>query len=132
MSTGGGKSATVANRRESRPRALTSRQPISDKMYSAMVETFRALADPTRARIIHILSLEESSVGGLAKKLTVSPSAVSHQLRTLRQLGLVRCRRVGQSAIYALDDPHVAALFQEAREHAEDFLGEARGDREWP
>jgi DNA-binding transcriptional ArsR family regulator len=96
-----------------------------------MAETFRALADPTRTRIVHILSSGELSVNEIAEHLSVSPSAVSHQLRMLRQLGLVRFRRDAQQAIYALDDPHVAILFQEAFEHVNDFVQEGRKRREW-
>lgn len=106
-------------------------QVYSDRTYHAMAETFRALADPTRARIIHLLTFGESSVNGLADHLTVTPSAVSHQLRMLRQMGLVRFRRKGQTALYALDDPHVAILFQEAYEHVSDFLQEGMKRREW-
>ncbi len=104
---------------------------LSDRAYYAIAETFRALADPTRARIIHLLSFGESSVNRLAENLTVTPSAVSHQLRMLRQMGLVRFRREGQLALYALDDPHVAILFQEAHEHVSDYLQEGRKSREW-
>jgi ArsR family transcriptional regulator len=103
----------------------------SDRTYHAMAETFRALADPTRTRLVHLLSLKERSVGEIAAHLDVTPSAVSHQLRVLRQLGLVRFRRQGQTAIYALDDPHIAALFKAAHEHVSDFLGEGRRRREW-
>jgi ArsR family transcriptional regulator len=105
--------------------------PLSDRAYNAIAETFRALADPTRARIVHLLSFGESSVNQLAENLTVTPSAVSHQLRMLRQMGLVRFRRDAQMALYALDDPHVAILFQEAHEHVSDFLQEGRKSREW-
>jgi len=97
-------------------------EPFTDRTYRAMAETFSALSDPTRAKIIHLLCMGESSVGNLAERISVSPSAVSHQLRLLRQLGLVRFRRDGQSAIYALDDHHVAQLFMEAHEHVEEFL----------
>jgi DNA-binding transcriptional ArsR family regulator len=103
----------------------------TERTYHAMAETFRALADPTRTRIVHLLSLGEKSVNELAHHLDVTPSAVSHQLRVLRQLGLVRFRREGQAAIYALDDPHVALLFREAHEHVSDFLREGRGGRQW-
>ena len=106
-------------------------EALSDRAYHAIAETFRALADPTRARIVHRLSFGESSVNQLAENLTVTPSAVSHQLRMLRQMGMVRFRREGQQALYALDDPHVAILFQEAFEHVSDFLQEGRKTREW-
>ena len=105
--------------------------PYSDRTYHAMAETFRALADPTRARIVHLLSFGERSVNDIARHLSVSASAVSHQLRMLRQLGLVRFRREAQQAFYALDDPHVALLFQEAFEHVDDFLQEGKKRREW-
>ena len=105
--------------------------PLSDRAYNAIAETFRALADSTRARIVHQLSFGESSVSRLAENLTVTPSAVSHQLRMLRQMGLVRYRRDAKLALYALDDPHVAILFKEAHEHVSDFLQEGRKSREW-
>ncbi len=120
-----------ASKKEEPPKQDMRFQPFSDRTYHAMAETFRALGDPTRARIIHLLSFGESPVNQLADHLSVTPSAVSHQLRMLRQLGLVRFRREGQSAIYALDDPHIAILFQEAYEHVEDFLQEGKKRREW-
>lgn len=126
--------ATAERRRLSqKSEALTATRtvPLSDRAYNAIAETFRALADPTRARIVHLLSLGESSVNQLAENLTVTPSAVSHQLRMLRQMGLVRFRRDAQMALYALDDPHVAILFQEAHEHVSDYLQEGRKSREW-
>jgi len=116
---------------KSEPLAATRTVPLSDRAYNAIAETFRALADPTRARIVHLLSFGESSVNQLAENLTVTPSAVSHQLRMLRQMGLVRFRRDAQMALYALDDPHVAILFQEAHEHVSDYLQEGRKSREW-
>ncbi len=116
---------------EKRTAVRTRHQAYSDRTYNAMAETFRALADPTRTRIVHILSSGELSVNEIAEHLSVSPSAVSHQLRMLRQLGLVRFRRDAQQAIYALDDPHVAILFQEAFEHVNDFVREGQKRREW-
>lgn len=125
----------AAEREKTNPRSSTRARgtgvPLSDRAYHAIAETFRALADPTRARIVHLLSFGESSVNQLAENLTVTPSAVSHQLRMLRQMGLVRFRRDAQMALYALDDPHVAILFQEAREHVSDYLQEGRKSREW-
>lgn len=82
-----------------------------------MVRTFRALADPTRVRILAALAGEEHSVGALASLLGMSVSAVSHQLRSLHRMRLVRKRREGKRVIYALDDDHVRALFQIAQEH---------------
>jgi DNA-binding transcriptional ArsR family regulator len=82
-----------------------------------MARTFRALADPTRVRILAALSEEERCVGALAAHLEMTPSAISHQLRLLRRMRLVRRRRQGKRVLYALDDDHVRDLFAIAREH---------------
>ena len=91
--------------------------PIDSPTVREMARTFRALADPTRVRILAALAQEERCVGALASMLEMSASAVSHQLRYLRQMHLVRRRREGKRAIYALDDDHVRALFRDALEH---------------
>jgi DNA-binding transcriptional ArsR family regulator len=75
------------------------------------------LSDPTRVRIVSLLRGDELCVCDLAAALDMSQSAVSHQLRTLRDLRLVRWRRVGRQVFYTLDDAHVADLFQRGLEH---------------
>ncbi len=82
-----------------------------------LADTFRALSDPTRVRIISLLSADELPVSHLVSVLGASQSAVSHQLRTLRDLQLVRRRREGRHIFYALDDEHVADLFRRTLEH---------------
>src|SRR5919108_3049888 len=82
-----------------------------------VAETFKALADPTRVRILHALSHAELCVGDLAAVLGMTESAVSHQLRLLRGLRVVRPRREGKLVFYALDDEHVTRLFQLSLEH---------------
>jgi DNA-binding transcriptional ArsR family regulator len=82
-----------------------------------IVETFEALADPTRARILYALIQQPLCVRDLAILVGVSESAVSHQLRFLRDRRLVKARRVGNMMYYAVDDHHVAALFKEADYH---------------
>jgi len=104
---------------------------IGSRQVDRLAETFRALGDPTRVRILDALSRDELCVCDVATLIGTSESAVSHQLRMLRQMGLVRFRRDAQMALYALDDPHVAILFQEAHEHVSDFLQEGRKSREW-
>lgn len=86
----------------------------------ALAETFRALGDATRVRILDALSRSERCVGDVADLLGVSESAVSHQLRILRNLRLVRARRVGRLVFYALDDQHVVRLFAQGLEHVEE------------
>ncbi len=84
-----------------------------------VVEMFGALADPTRARILYALATGELCVRDLALLVGVSESAVSHQLRLLRDRRLVRSRRVGTTIYYALDDHHLPVLFREAEMHAD-------------
>ena len=83
-----------------------------------MARTFRALGDPTRAKVVLALSVEELCGSDLARLLATSPSVISHQLRVLRELGLVRARRQGKSLYYALDDAHVRVLFREGMRRA--------------
>jgi len=83
-----------------------------------MAVTFKALADPTRLRIISALLHTELCVGDLAACLGMSTSAVSHQLRLLRKMRLVRYRREGKYIFYTLDDDHIYDLFQRGLEHA--------------
>ena len=84
---------------------------------SQLAELFRALGDPSRLRIIAVLLEGEQNVGALAERIDLSESAVSHQLRTLRQLRLVRARKQGREVYYALDDDHVADLFRRGLDH---------------
>jgi ArsR family transcriptional regulator, lead/cadmium/zinc/bismuth-responsive transcriptional repressor len=85
---------------------------------ATLAEMFRALGDPTRLRILTMLAHEELCVCDLATLTDVSESAVSHSLRTLRQLRLVRYRKAGKIAYYSLDDAHVARLISEGLTHA--------------
>lgn len=82
-----------------------------------LAETFKALSDPTRVRIVSLLGKAELCVCDLAAALGMSQSAVSHQLRTLRDLRLVRWRREGRQIFYKLDDEHVSDLFYRGLDH---------------
>lgn len=82
-----------------------------------LAETFKALSDPSRVRIVSLLAEAELCVCDIAAALDMSQSAVSHQLRTLRDLQLVRWRREGRQIFYTLDDEHVTDLFQRGLEH---------------
>jgi DNA-binding transcriptional ArsR family regulator len=92
-------------------------QLIDDLTAVRLSEIFKALSDPTRIRIVSLLANAELCVCDLAASLEMSQSAVSHQLRTLRDLKLVRWRREGRQIFYALDDQHVADLFERSLEH---------------
>jgi ArsR family transcriptional regulator, lead/cadmium/zinc/bismuth-responsive transcriptional repressor len=92
---------------------------IQENTFTHLAELFSALSDPTRLRIISILLEGELKVGDLAAKLNMTESAVSHQLRGLRQLHLVRSRKDGRQVYYALDDDHVARLYLLGLDHVE-------------
>ena len=97
--------------------------PLANGMAAQLAETFKALADPTRVRMLHALSHAELCVGDLAAVLEMTESAVSHQLRLLRGARLVRQRRAGQMVFYALDDHHVVRLFEQGSEHVRERAG---------
>ncbi len=82
-----------------------------------VAELFGALSDPSRLRIIAALTGGERNVQALAEIAGVSPSAISHQLRGLRQMRLVRPRKSGRQVFYTLDDEHVADLFRQGLDH---------------
>ena len=91
---------------------------LSVERAQVLAETFGVLGDPTRVRIVHALSLAELCTSDLASVVGMSESAVSHQLRTLRQLHVVKSRRDGKLVFYSLNDHHVRSLFQQGLEHA--------------
>ena len=84
-----------------------------------LADLFSALSDPTRLRIISVLLDSEMNVGEIATQLGMTESAVSHQLRGLRQMRLVRARKNGRQVYYALDDDHVAKLYRLGLEHVD-------------
>ncbi|NJD62949.1 MAG: winged helix-turn-helix transcriptional regulator [Deltaproteobacteria bacterium] len=88
-----------------------------DRMVRALAETFSALSDPTRVRIITALTEQELCVFDLARLLGLTGSAVSHQLRLLRGQRLVKYRKEGKVAYYSLDDDHIRNLMEECIHH---------------
>lgn len=81
-------------------------------------QSFKALSDPTRLRILHLLFQGEHSVNDIAEKLSLLQSTVSHQLRFLKNLRLVKFRREGTSLYYSHDDDHVMEILKKTIEHA--------------
>ena len=90
---------------------------IPDEEVYRLAEVFKILADPTRIRILHLLSTRETCVCAIANTLSLGQSAVSHQLRTLRGARLVKYRREGKEIWYSLDDNHVLMLLNQGLEH---------------
>lgn len=93
---------------------------IPDRQVLALADTFRVLGDPTRVRILDALSGGELCVCDIAELAGISESAVSHQLRLLRGMRLVRPRRAGRLVYYALDDHHIIALLGQALTHVKE------------
>ena len=85
-----------------------------------LAATFAVLGDPTRVRLLDALAQRELCVCELAELVSSTESAVSHQLRLLRSLRLVRSRRSGRMVYYALDDAHIRALLTQGRRHIEE------------
>ncbi len=92
---------------------------IKENTFTHLADLFGALSDPTRLRIISALLEGELNVGEIATQLQMTESAVSHQLRGLRQLHLVRSRKNGRQVYYAVDDDHVARLYRMGLDHVE-------------
>lgn len=90
---------------------------VSEHEASNLAETFKILGDPTRVRLIQALSAGELCVCDLAAVLDMTQSAVSHQLRLLRGMNIVKGRRDGKVVFYSLDDDHVVQLLSQALEH---------------
>ena len=93
--------------------------PLKESTSTHLAELFSALSDPTRLRIISVLLDTEMNVGEIAAQLEMTESAVSHQLRGLRQMKLVRARKAGRQVFYALDDDHVEKFYRMGLEHVE-------------
>ncbi len=89
----------------------------TDGVIKKLAETFKVLGDPTRTQILYALAQDELCVCDIAALLGKTQSAISHQLRVLRNLDLVRYRKEGKIAYYSLNDAHIRNLFAEGLEH---------------
>ena len=105
-------------------RAVANRMP-TDTAITRVTDIFKIVGDPTRARIVFALSQAELCVCDLANLVGISISAVSHQLRLLRSLGLVKFRKDGRLVYYALSDEHVEQLLSDALAHVQHLGTEA-------
>jgi DNA-binding transcriptional ArsR family regulator len=109
------------------PRVRKLRQSlVAPEAVQGLADTFSALGDPTRVRILDVLSHGELCVCDLAAVLSLSQSAVSHQLRLLRGLRLVRPRRDGRVVFYSLDDQHIMSIFRQTLQHVEESSNSVR------
>lgn len=91
-----------------------------DEVLYDLADLFRVFGDSTRIKILYALHDNELCVRCIAEAVQLSQSAVSHQLRVLKDSKLVRCRRVGKTMCYALDDDHVRSILSLGMEHIEE------------
>lgn len=83
---------------------------------------YKVFSDATRLQILHTLQDQELCVGEISKILSISPSAISHQLRTLRQLNLVKTRKVGKEVYYSLADHHIQIILEYGMNHIKEGI----------
>ncbi|MFS8572602.1 MAG: metalloregulator ArsR/SmtB family transcription factor [Clostridia bacterium] len=101
------------------PSARESKEALRARLLevAGLSELFKALGDETRTRILYLLSLRELCVCDIAEIMEMSLPAVSHHLRLLKALRIVKYRREGKQVFYSLDDEHVVGLIRLAQEH---------------
>lgn len=92
----------------------------ADSTLFKLAATFKVLGDPTRTKIISALLQEELCVCDLASLIGISQSAISHQLRVLRNMNLVKYRKDGRIAYYSLDDDHISSILTAGLKHVEE------------
>lgn len=100
-------------------RAVEADMPCEEELFD-LAELFKIFGDSTRIRILCLLSRSELCVYDIADVLSMTPSAVSHQLRVLRQARLIRNRREGKQIFYSLADEHVSTIIAMGIEHLEE------------
>lgn len=89
-----------------------------DELLDGIADTFKVFGDKTRIKILYVLHSSELCVCDIAQLLDMNQSAISHQLRVLKQAKLVKSRRDGKSIFYSLDDSHVRTILSMGMEHA--------------
>ena len=112
--------STCGHLHDNRETARLRRALMPPAEVGSIADLFKMLGDGTRVRILDTLAQGERCVCDIADLVGMSESAVSHQLRLLRATRLVRVRRVGRQAFYALDDHHITGLLHDARRHVQE------------
>ena len=117
-----GSDLSCAERHSADPEALARVRSLllTSATVQSVADVFKLLGDPSRVRLLDVLSHGERCVCDLAGLVGLTESAVSHQLRLLRAARLVQVRRAGRLAFYSLDDHHVIGLLQDTRKHVEE------------
>ena len=104
---------------EDKIKQVSEHMPDEDELYD-LAELFKIFGDSTRIRILYVLFESEVCVCDLAEMLHMNQSAISHQLKILKQAKLVTGRREGKSVIYSLADEHVRTIIDQGRDHIEE------------
>lgn len=100
-------------------KAVNDKMPDEDKLYD-LAEIFKVFGDSTRIKILYVLFEAEMCVCDIAQLLNMNQSAISHQLRILKQNRLVKSRRDGKAVFYSLADSHVRTIINQGMEHIEE------------
>ena len=100
---------------------VESELPPEEDLYD-LADLFKVFGDTTRVKILYVLRCSDMCVCDLAQSLQMTQSAISHQLRILKQNKLVKSRREGKSVFYSLADDHVRTIVDQGREHIEEDL----------
>ena len=99
---------------------MKSKKVINEESLIDLAELFKVFGDSTRIRILYALFDEELCVGDIAVKLNMTQSAISHQLKILKQSRLIKNRRDGKTIFYSLADDHVRSIIDQGLEHVEE------------
>ena len=94
---------------------------LDKKSIQSVSKIFKIISDPTRISILFLLQQQELSVGSITTSLEMEQSAISHQLRTLKEARLVKARREGKAIFYSLDDPHVVHILEQVLDHVREI-----------
>ena len=100
-------------------KAVTDHMPDEDQLYD-LAEVFKVFGDSTRIKILYVLFEAELCVCDIAQLLNMTQSAISHQLRVLKQSHLVKYRREGKTVFYSLADSHIKTILNQGLEHVEE------------
>lgn len=98
---------------------VNEQMPDEEKLYD-LADFYKVFADSTRIKILYVLMCSEMCVCDLAQILGMNQSAISHQLRTLKQMDLVRNRREGKTVFYSLSDGHIKTILSQGLDHIEE------------
>lgn len=98
---------------------VSEKMPAEEELYD-LAELFKVFGDSTRIRILYVLFESEVCVCDLAEALHMTQSAISHQLKILKNARLVKSKRKGKSVFYSLADAHVRTIIAQGREHIEE------------